>query len=402
MSNQINEKAEKLIAKGVKIPRPDSIDISDDVDTGRISGEGTIIYPGSKIYGKSTLVMQGAKLGYEGPVTIEDCQVGPHVELKCGFFKKAVFLQKAIMGYGSHVREGTILEEEAHAAHTVALKQTILFPHVTLGSLINFCDCFMAGGTGKKDHSEVGSSFIHFNFTPNQDKATASLIGDVPNGVMLNQRPIFLGGQGGLVGPVRLAYGTITAAGTICRKDELKPGRLLLEGGRKSINIPFKPGSYQNVKRIVLNNIIYMGNLVALFHWYSNIRSQFISADFSDSLLEGLKEKLDMGITERLKRLKELAEKVDASKKGDSTNVLLTSWSQLESTVLDLRQAEHEKEIMDRFLESIYSGIKKNGKDYLQVIKSLNQNDAEIGTQWLQGIVDHTVTEVFKIISSYK
>ena len=112
----------------------------------------------------------------------------------------------------------------------LATKHTILFPFVTLGSLINFCDCLMAGGTSRKNHSEVGSSYIHFNFTPNQDKVTASLIGDVPKGVMLNQPPIFLGGQGGLVGPCRLAYGTTVAAGTIVRKDELRPGRLLYGG----------------------------------------------------------------------------------------------------------------------------------------------------------------------------
>ena len=30
----------------------------------------------------------------------------------------------------------------------------------------------MAGGTSRKDHSEVGSSYIHFNFTPDGDKTT--------------------------------------------------------------------------------------------------------------------------------------------------------------------------------------------------------------------------------------
>ena len=80
------------------------------------------------------------------------------------------------------MRRGTILEEHASCAHTVGLKQTILFPYVTLGSLINFCDCFMAGGTGPRNHSEVGSSYIHFNFSANQDKATASLLGMCPRG----------------------------------------------------------------------------------------------------------------------------------------------------------------------------------------------------------------------------
>jgi UDP-N-acetylglucosamine/UDP-N-acetylgalactosamine diphosphorylase len=90
------------------------------------------------------------------------------------------------------------LEEEASGAHAVGLKQTIFLPFVTAGSLINFCDALIAGGTSRKDHSEIGSSYIHFNYTPHQDKATPSLIGDVPHGVMLDQPAIFLGGQGGL------------------------------------------------------------------------------------------------------------------------------------------------------------------------------------------------------------
>ena len=187
-------KIEKLIEKGVKINRPTSVEIGDEVDVDRISADGVVIYAGCKIFGAETLILPGAKLGYEAPVTVDNCQVGPDVELKGGYFNQAVFLEKARLGLGSHIREATILEEQAVVAHTVGLKHTILFPFVTLGSLINFCDCLMAGGTSRKNHSEVGSSYIHFNFTPSQDKATASLIGDVPGGVMLNRQPIFLGG----------------------------------------------------------------------------------------------------------------------------------------------------------------------------------------------------------------
>jgi len=154
-------------------------------------------------------------IGAEAPVTIENCQLGRGVKLKGGYFSGAVFLDGSNMGSGAHVREGTILEEEASGAHAVGLKQTVLLPFVTLGSLINFCDILMAGGASRKDHSEVGSSYIHFNYTPNQDKATASLVGDVPRGVLLNQKSIFLGGQGGLVGPARIAYGCVIAAGGI-------------------------------------------------------------------------------------------------------------------------------------------------------------------------------------------
>ncbi len=231
------EKVVRLIEKGATIPNPFSLDIGDEVDVERISGEGVILYPGCRIYGAKTVISAGVKLGAEGPVTIDDCRLGRKVELKGGYFKQSVFLEKANMGSGAQVREGCLLEEEANGAHCVGLKQTILFPFVTLGSLINFCDCLMAGGTSRKDHSEVGSSYIHFNFTPDGDKTTASLFGDVPRGVMLNQPPIFLGGQGGTVGPVRVGYGTVVAAGSILRHDVLDDGQLVaavLAGGLRA------------------------------------------------------------------------------------------------------------------------------------------------------------------------
>jgi UDP-N-acetylglucosamine/UDP-N-acetylgalactosamine diphosphorylase len=416
MKDKRMENIEKLIKKGVKIPNPHCVVIGDEVNIERISGDSVVIHSGCKIFGSSTLILQGAKLGYEGPVTIENCQIGPQVDLKGGFFKDAVFLKNSNTGLGTHIREGTILEEESNTAHTVALKQTILFPFVTLGSLINFCDCLMSGGTSRKDHSEVGSSYIHFNYTPNQDKATPSLIGDVPRGVMLNQRPIFLGGQGGLVGPCRLEYGTVIAAGSINRKDELRPGRLLFEQSIKGGNQPFIPGTYFNIKRITVNNIIYIANLIALENWYNNVRSQFISVDFPQPLFDGLKEKLNMVFDERIKRFKELCRKMQESGRAykkipnekasqqvlDNKNELYKRWPVLEESFSLHRSAEDKEGLRDPFLEKIFSGIKTSGKDYISVIKGLDVEDAETGTRWLQGIVDRITTEILNIIPSFQ
>ncbi|MFH1977163.1 MAG: hypothetical protein ABIJ52_16695 [Pseudomonadota bacterium] len=388
----ITKKIEQLLNKGVVIPDPYNVYIGDEVDTGRISGNGVIIYPGCKIYGSSVLILDKVKIGYEGPVTLENCQVGPEVNLKGGFFKEAIFLKGVSLGSGSYVREGTVLEEKASIAHTVGLKHTILFPYVTLGSLINFCDCFMSGGTDRKDHSEVGSSYIHFNYTPAQDKATPSLIGDVPNGVMLKQKPIFLGGQGGLVGPCRLSFGTTVAAGTICRKDELRPGRLIFGVPSKSGNMPFTPGDNRNIKRILTNNIVYISNLTALMHWYSHVRSQFVSADFPEALLEGLKEKLDSAIAERMKRLREFCEK------NEETGAATGKWSEFENCFISTCSMEETMPFRDSFIEIIASGIGKYGKEYLTVIKNLNDEESNTGTQWLQKIVDIKTSEALKIL----
>jgi UDP-N-acetylglucosamine/UDP-N-acetylgalactosamine diphosphorylase len=355
-------------------------------------------------------------IGHEAPATIENCYVGPSVALKGGFFRKAAFLKNSSMGSGAHVREGTILEEHASGAHTVGLKQTILFPFVTLGSLINFCDCLMSGGTGRNDHSEVGSSYIHFNFTPNQDKATPSLLGNVPQGVMLDQRPIFLGGQGGLIGPLRLAFGTIVAAGTLCRKDELRPNRLIYGGSLKSGNLPVSTGMYRNIERVVMNNVIYIANLIALLQWYTHLRSLLLCEDFPEPLLEGLKITVNIGIDERIRQLKKLCEKMPEAmeiyKKQAGENAsdlivrqktdLFQQTSELEAAFSQLRQMEGNLQHRDTFLEIIPKKTARYGRDYITVMKNLTSGETTAGILWLREIVDRVTIDFFENLPAFR
>jgi len=395
MKNMSIVKIRKLADKGVKFSNPETIEISDDVDIERISGNGVRIYSGCRISGRSTYISHNARLGFEGPLVINNCQVGPNADLKGGFLKDAVFLENTSMGNGAHVREGTILEENASCAHTVGLKQTILFPFVTLGSLINFCDCLMSGGTGKKDHSEIGSSYIHFNFTPNQDKATPSLIGDAPRGVMLNQPPVFLGGQGGLVGPCRLGFGIVIAAGSVWRKDELRNSRLLMTGEIKELNIPYFPGTRTSYKRIIKNNIIYIANLIALSRWYTDIRSMFVSKDFPEPLLYGLKKNISVAVFERIERLEDFLSKIM------ETTDLSLNWNKVATYFKNLTYKK-DAVLRGTFMEIISSSIEKKGNNYLTVIKSLENKERAAGTMWLQGIVDEITDNLLKIIYNYE
>jgi UDP-N-acetylglucosamine/UDP-N-acetylgalactosamine diphosphorylase len=386
------EKLNQLLRRGVQMPETAGVEIGPEVDVERIAGEGTVVHSGCRIFGKRTLILPGARIGAEAPATIENCFVGPGVELKGGFFKEAVFLAGASCGSGSHVREGTILEEQATIAHTVGLKQTILFPFVTLGSLINFCDCLMAGGTSRKNHSEVGSSYVHFNFTPSQDKATASLIGDVPRGVMLNQRPIFLGGQGGMVGPLRFNYGTVVAAGTILRKDELRPNRLIYGEAGKAGNVEAMDGRSYNTSRVVKNNLAYIANLIALCHWYREIRALFVSAEFPQALLEGLLQVVHSAVSERMRRLKEFAEKL----KAGGNPALADAWQEIEQEINSQKENGGDRRLRDCFKEKMSTVIARTGKDYIAAIQSLNAQESGQGTAWLQGIVDTAMGSALK------
>nr|NJM01509.1 protein GlmU [Desulfobacula sp.] len=394
----MKKKIEMLIKKGVTLPNPETVYISDDVNPDRISGENVIIFGGCKIMGEKSLIMKNSQIGYEAPVTIENTLIGEKTKLTGGFFKGAVFAGWNTFGSGAHVREGTILEEEAGAAHTVGLKQTILFPFVTLGSLINFCDCFMAGGTSRKDHSEVGSSFIHFNYTPHQDKATPSMMGDVHHGVMLNSKPIFLGGQGGVVGPVRINYGCLSAAGSIIRKNELSNDRLLVGGSYKEASLPRSFNGYKNISHIFNNNIFYISGLLALKSWYRHIRPLFIYDDFSGHLVKGMQEVLDECITERISRLKQFCSQLEAFHQdrafnsymdkeapGNAKSVLAKM--NLAEKTFDLEFKNNElKAEGEAFIKIMEKKINRNGKNYIHVIKSLGPDDQHQGIVWLQNI----------------
>jgi UDP-N-acetylglucosamine/UDP-N-acetylgalactosamine diphosphorylase len=387
-----HEKIRALMAKGVRIPNPATLDIGDEVQTDHISGDNVTIYPGCRIYGKKTVISSGCRLGYEAPVTIDNCLLGPSVELKGGFFTGSVFLEKASMGSGAQIREGCLLEEEASGAHCVGLKQTILFPFVTLGSLINFCDCLMAGGTSRRDHSEVGSSYIHFNFTPDGDKATPSLFGDVPKGVMLNQRPIFLGGQGGAVGPLQVGYGNVTAAGSILRKSYPGENQLIFEAGpSRSVRID-RGLPYLEINHLVEQNVIYLANLKALAAWYKSVRKSFFEHQESGRLIyEGAIELISGACRERLSRLERMARNALAaapeSAKAEREE-LVARLPELEEQLYRDEDGGETQLARQEFFALWEQARPGENLPYTEAIRKLPPEVAAAATVWLSSIVD--------------
>ena len=395
MKPRCHEKIMQLINKGIDLPNPLTLDIGDEVNIDQISASNVRIYPGCRIYGEHTVISSGARIGYEGPVIIENCQLGQDVELKGGYFSKSVFLDKSNMGLGAHVREGCILEEEASGAHCVGLKQSILFPFVTLGSLINFCDCLMAGGTSRKDHSEVGSSYIHFNFTPDGDKTTPSLIGDVPRGVMLNQPPIFLGGQGGIVGPLRMGFGNVVAAGSLLKADCPEDNRLIVGETHPGGSKPFLRALYPNLPRIIENNILYLANVSALEEWYLHVRKSFLlGREFGDLIYAGLLDKLSLAKKERLKRLEAMAKTAALSESSQSDRAIRLR-KEFGSSINKIQGIFRTNATTDSKIETLkgefltaLNKIMRGGPDsYVETIQGLPADVSSKGTRWLECVV---------------
>ncbi|MGD7732253.1 UDP-N-acetylglucosamine pyrophosphorylase [Propionibacteriaceae bacterium G57] len=373
-------KVAALIARGASVPNPWSVDIDDDVTIDQIADDVTL-HPGVRLRGARTVISAGCVLGAEGPATVENCQLGPDVRLEAGFFSGAVFLQGAAMGLGAHVRPGTILEEHASGAHTVGLKQTILFPYATLGSLINFCDAMLTGGTGPKDHSEVGSSYIHFNFTPDGDKTTPSLFGDVPRGVLVDQPAIFLGGQGGAVGPVRTGFGVVVGAGSVLRDDIDEDGVLVLPEAVAGLRRPNKRHRYRRLNPLLEKNLGYIGSLVALQNWYAQVRSLFFARQqFGGLVLDGAQAQLAAGIKERVKRLQALVARIEPEDEARAELVanvegFLAAAAGSGQVVAPAQLVEH------------LASRAEAGDDYLTAIKGLSPELKQQATGWLAGVV---------------
>ena len=396
-----------LLKKGVRMTAPFSVEIGDEVNPERIAGS-SIIYGAARIYGENTLIAQNVKLGYEAPVTLIDCQLGEAVELRGGYFTDSVFLNKATMGSNAQVRSGCLLEEEAGGNHSVGLKQTILFPFVQLGSLINFCDCLMAGGTSRRNHSEVGSSYIHFNYTPRQDKATPSLIGDVPRGVMLREPPIFLGGQGGIVGPVQIDYGTVIPAGIICRQDFKTEGILCSSPVSLERKKEFVAGAYGgDIIRKVKHNIEYVANLSSLRQWYRYVRRDFfIRETYGDALYSGACKVLDEAIAERIKQLRLFAQNMETSMEvvtkkmkkiyPDSVSRtqkhFLQDWPRMEAYLSGGNEEKIGRKKRDSFVKTMQP-LSNKGNSYLEAIQLLTPAQTQEGTDWLKDVTENIITE---------
>lgn len=299
---------DKLISKGVVIPAPGSI-VLEDIDENRIF-PGAVIYPGTILRGKKTFIGRNAIVGEGGGALVENAQIGANARIMQGVYRDCTLLDGVIVRNGAEIREGCLLEEGAELGHTVGLKQTILFPDVVAGSLINFCDALMAGGTSRKVHSEIGSCMALYNYTPQGDKF-ASIFGDVEHGVFLSEKPVFVGGQTQIISPVHVGFGSVIAAGSKLAAN-VSDNTLISTTGC-AFEQPFEPVAVRRPDIKVSNTSYYIEQLRMLKSWYENVRLELFAQDEELPLFEAAIERIQSGMDERVKRLKKFVEKIPAS-----------------------------------------------------------------------------------------
>ena len=367
MRENLEAKLDTLEAKSVTIIDRRQTYLDAAIDESRICC-GAVLYPGTRLVGAPTFVGPGARVGTEGPSVLENTIIGESSEVASGYLNEAVMLRNARVGSNAHIRVGTLIEEEASTAHAVGLKHTVLMSFVTMGSLINFCDALISGGKSRREHTEVGSGFIHFNYTPwgkSGDKATPSLIGDVVHGVFLRQPRIFLGGLSGLVGPQKVGFGSFTVAGQVVRK-EIPSNRVVGDVPRK-VDREFY-NSTEGPNRILNLNLGYIGQLTALQAWYREVRLARIpvAPEYAHIrvVTQAALDLLSVCIDERVERLRQFLEE-----RGLPIPSLPLSTPPCPLRV----EARHPY------------------VDHIKWIMDLSAVEVEKGVSWLQSIVDRII-----------
>jgi len=301
------ERVARLRQLGVDVWGPERVYVAADVPLENIE-------PGASIYqatlsGSGLRIGRGSRIGTSGHARVADCQIGRDVELGAGTYEGATLLDGVAVRGFAEIRPGTLLEEQVDAAHSVAFKNTILTATVVTGSVINYCDLFMSGGTSRTDHSEVGSGVIHFNFDPRGDKY-GSLVGDV-RGVLLRSTPIFVGGQCGLVGPVHIDFGSVIAAGSLVRRD-VPAGVVRFENLENRQVGDFDREIYTGLQRKFLTTAKLIGNLRALDAWYEQVRLPF-AEEYQKPLYRAAQQQARSHIAERITRLEKIIGKLERS-----------------------------------------------------------------------------------------
>jgi carbonic anhydrase/acetyltransferase-like protein (isoleucine patch superfamily) len=381
-----------LAKNGVKVWGPERVYISEEVRLDRISTGAVLM--NATITGATTYIGAKAQIGISGLARIHEAQIGPSVVLGAGSYEKCVLLHGAKVRGFAEFRPGTVLEEEAETGHNAGLKNTVFTAGVVAGSLINFCDVLLTGGSSRHDHSEVGSGTVHFNFDPKGDKF-GSLMGDA-TGCLLKGRRIFVGGNAGIVAPVHLAFGVVVAAGSIVRKD-------VAENQLSAGDTPGQSGNYDLDRYFDLSRKFYttaklVGNLHALRAWYRKIRLPYAQSEDKPIYLAADVE-FDRHIRHRVTELARVIGKLEKSLSKPYENSQSRSFCEQHRMLLRNNDRINSFLLREEYAEAPvrlvaeYENL-RNDRNHSDSVRSLTHEASHAAADFLREIADRPYREM--------
>ena len=390
------ERVARLVECGVEVWGPERVYVGADVPLENI--QAGVVLMNAIITGKHSRIGAHSRIGISGNSTIHDCQIGEKVEIGAGLFHETTLLDGVKVRGFAEFREGTLLEEQAEVGHNVGLKNTVLTIAVVAGSLINFCDVLMTGGTSRNDHSEIGSGTVHFNFDSHGDKF-GSLLGDAV-GLLLKSNRIFVGGNCGLVAPLHLDFGAVLAAGSTLRRD-IAESQLVHSREPERKPEPFDPDIYYDLRRKFLNTARLIGAMIAMRAWYRMVRIPF--ADRGRIALYGFADqRLATHISHRANELEKVIVKLDRSlskparegavRQFEKQHRLLLAKKEEICSFLEERQQSETSLPPDDFVEE-YERQRLTFR-HADALKNLTEANTKLAAGWIQNIA---MEPVFKM-----
>jgi len=231
----------KLMEKGVEVPAPESVVVGEEVPLENIEA-GVRIGPATTILGADTAIGAGTEI--KGSALIKNSLIGRNCSLHSGEYLDSVLLDGCSTVGWARLRGHSAWEEGSNSAHNVDTKTSVMGYKTTLGSLINYCNVLMLGGTSPRLEvgSEVGSGTINFNFLPFGATVGALIKPSTVVGSMeapflaCDGAPIryaFIGGHVSIIAPVVIGLGTVVAAKTRVNPGIYEPDKLIAGGSRE-------------------------------------------------------------------------------------------------------------------------------------------------------------------------
>jgi carbonic anhydrase/acetyltransferase-like protein (isoleucine patch superfamily) len=303
----MRRRVQTLQERGVEIETPESVTLGGDLNVQNIEA-GVKIGPGTVILGSDTLIGAGTEI--LGAARIKNCMIGRRCTLHAGEYLDSVLLDGCSTVGWARVRGHSAWEEGTQAAHNVDTKTTVLGYKTTLGSLINFCNVLMLGGTSPRLEvgAEVGSGTINFNFLPYGPTVGALIKPSTVVGSMESpflscaDAPVrydFIGGHTSIIAPVVIGLNCVIAA-----KARINPGiygdDVMISGGNPERTSVVEVARVRVLKDIRPKYRILVHQLAttAAFKRWCELRTEWAEAngldDFEKRLFEGFGRKVEL------------------------------------------------------------------------------------------------------------
>jgi bifunctional UDP-N-acetylglucosamine pyrophosphorylase/glucosamine-1-phosphate N-acetyltransferase len=204
--------AERLMAAGVTIFRPETVTIDAEVEV----GPDTILEPFTQLLGKTKI---GSNCRIRSYSVVENCTLGDGVLLRHGcILDSSTVGDGALLGPYAHLRPESHIGARAHVGNFVETKKTMLGEGSKANHLSYLGDAIIGAG------SNIGAGVITCNYDGVHKHTTT--IGD----------GVFVGSDSTLVAPLTLGGGSYVAAGSCITEDV--PADALALGRSRQVTKP--------------------------------------------------------------------------------------------------------------------------------------------------------------------